>query len=69
MAVLTISTSTATCDACGCSQKLTVWEKEPSGWEKVTLSRRKGDGRELHFLLLCLLCQERALKALSVRVS
>ena len=58
-------TKIASCDACKYSKEFSG-DGLPSGWEKVLLRRRNGDGQELHFLDLCLDCQEKALKALKL---
>ncbi len=56
-------TKIASCDACKKSKEFTSYGL-PSGWEKITLRQRNGDGSWLHFLDLCPDCQEKALKAL-----
>ncbi len=57
-------TKIATCDTCKQDTEFAGSGKLPAGWERVLLRRRNGDGQELHFLDLCLGCQEKALKAL-----
>lgn len=55
--------TTWACDGCRAAHKEGHGRKEslPSGWTSTLLHRRVGGGLELHFLLLCLECQEKML--------
>lgn len=60
-------TKLATCDVCKQEREFEHGEL-PSNWVDVLFHKRVGDnGYELHFLDLCLGCQEKALAALGVK--
>ncbi len=63
MAIKTVTTWT--CDGCGASLESTATYPPRSDWLQATFRRQKTDtSQELHFMLLCVACQERMLKAL-----